>query len=181
MRQLFDMDKKNYNPDGKVFSRPSARAIVVKDQKVLLVYSKKYNYYKFPGGGIKKGESNEAALIREVAEETGYQVIPDLIEEFGYVARKQADSYDKDGIFLQENFYYLCEVEDTVRDIKLDDYEKEEGFTAVWEYPVKASQINRESMDKYEDPDMVMRESKVLELVDAKLIKSHDLRCQDRM
>lgn len=33
MRILFEMDKKDYVPDGSVFSRPSARAIIIKDEK----------------------------------------------------------------------------------------------------------------------------------------------------
>ena len=30
-----------------------------------MIHSLKYDYYKFPGGGIEDGESNEEALIRE--------------------------------------------------------------------------------------------------------------------
>lgn len=71
MRILFEMDKKDYVPNVSVFSRPSARAIIIKDRKIAMVYSKKYNYYKFPGGGIENGECMEDALIREVLEETG--------------------------------------------------------------------------------------------------------------
>lgn len=71
MRILFEMDKKDYIPNGSVFSRPSARAIIIIDGKIAMVYSKKYNYYKFPGGGIEDTESMKEALIREVLEETG--------------------------------------------------------------------------------------------------------------
>ena len=56
MRILFEMDKKDYVPNGRVFSRPSARAIIIKDGKIAMVYNKKYNYYKFPGGGIEADE-----------------------------------------------------------------------------------------------------------------------------
>jgi len=75
MRILFEIDKKDYIPNGSVFKRPSARAIIIKDRKIAMVYSKKYNYYKFPGGGIENGECMEDALIREVSEETGLCVI----------------------------------------------------------------------------------------------------------
>lgn len=33
--------------------------------------------YVLPGGGLQEGESLEAALCREVEEETGYKVLPD--------------------------------------------------------------------------------------------------------
>lgn len=45
MRILFEMDKKDYVSNGSVFSRPSARAIIIKDRKIAMVYSRKYNYY----------------------------------------------------------------------------------------------------------------------------------------
>ena len=89
MRLLFEMDAKDYDPDGKVFSRPSARGIIIRDGKIAMVHSLKYDYYKFPGGGIEKGESPEQTLQREVAEEAGLQVIPQSIREYGLVHRVQ--------------------------------------------------------------------------------------------
>ena len=53
MRELFRMDRQNYNPDGNVYRRPSARAIILKDGKVLLNHVAKYDCYEFPGGGIE--------------------------------------------------------------------------------------------------------------------------------
>lgn len=40
MRILFEMDKKDYVPNGSVFSRPSVRAIIIKNRKIAMVYSK---------------------------------------------------------------------------------------------------------------------------------------------
>ena len=39
MRLLFEMDAKDYDPDGKVFSRPSVRGIIIRDGKIAMVYS----------------------------------------------------------------------------------------------------------------------------------------------
>ena len=44
MRLLFEMDAKDYDPDGKVFSRPSARGIIIRDGKIAMVHSLKYDY-----------------------------------------------------------------------------------------------------------------------------------------
>ena len=85
MRELFQMDRQDYNPEGKVYERPSARAIILKDGKVLLNHIAKYDCYEFPGGGIEAGETPEQAMQREVAEETGRIVVPDSIREFGIV------------------------------------------------------------------------------------------------
>ena len=88
MKLLFEIDKKNYDNDGKAFIRPSARAIIIKDNKIYMVHSLLYDYYKFPGGGIEHDESNIDALIRETKEEAGLMVIKDSIKEYGYVHRK---------------------------------------------------------------------------------------------
>lgn len=172
MKELFDMDLKDYNPEGKVFSRPSARAIIFRNGKILLIYSKKYNYYKFPGGGIEKGEDPKEALIREVQEESGYRIIPQSVLEYGKVLRRQKDSYDENGIFEQENFYFFCEIFDEKADRNLDDYETEEGFTPVWVEPIIASRHNQyEYHAAGADLIMIKRDAKVMDMADLEIRK----------
>ena len=64
MRLLFEIDTKDYDPNGKPFVRPSVRGIIIRDGKVAMVHSLKYDYYKFPGGGMEDGEGLEEALLR---------------------------------------------------------------------------------------------------------------------
>lgn len=183
MRTLFDIDLKNYKNTDKIFSRPSVRGIAIKDGKILVVYSKKYDYYKFPGGGPNEGESHIEALIREVREESGYSVIPSSIVEFGQVTRKQASEVEPDTVFHQENYYYLCEVEETPGETNLDDYEAEEGFTAMWVTPLEAIRCNRYTEPNVPGKSMVMikREKRVFEMVRFHILdmihhqKEHDL------
>lgn len=68
MRLLFNLDTKDYTCTDRVLSRPSVRAIVIKDGRVAMVHSLKYDYYKFPGGGMEPGETQEEALARETLE-----------------------------------------------------------------------------------------------------------------
>lgn len=172
MRELFKMDMQDYDPNGRVISRPSVRAIISRDDKVLLVYSKKYNYYKFPGGGIEANERCEDALVREVLEETGYRIIPDSIEEYGKVLRRQKDSYDESAIFEQENYYYFCEIEDTQTETHLDAYEEEEGFTPVWVEAIVASRHNSyEYHAEGVDRIMIKRDAKVMDMADLMIRK----------
>lgn len=89
MRLLFEIDTKDYDPNGKAFVRSSVRGIIIRDGKVAMVHSLKYDYYKFPGGGMEDGESLEESLLREVAEESGLQVILPSIREYGLVHRVQ--------------------------------------------------------------------------------------------
>lgn len=177
MRDLFSMDKQDYNPEGRVFRRPSIRGIAFRDDKVLLVYSKKYNYYKFPGGGSNGDESHAQTLVREVLEESGYRVIPESIEEYGRVLRRRKDDYDPECIFEQENFYYFCDVSDQAAAQKLDDYEAEEGFTPVWIEAIVASRHNRYApREKGADEEMLYREAKVLDMADLEIRKRSRLR-----
>ena len=128
MRRLFEIDLKDYKETDAVFKRPSARAIILKGDKIALVYSRNEKYYKFPGGGIHDGEDKREALIREVMEETGLVVIPESIREYGSVLRRQKSDRSEDVIFEQENYYYFCDVEDKAVCQELDDYEDEAGF-----------------------------------------------------
>ena len=112
MRRLFEVDLKDYEGCTKVFRRPSARAIIFKDDKIALVYATNEKYYKFPGGGIHDDEDKKKALIREVKEEVGLVVIPESITEYGSVLRRQKSDRDEDTVFEQENYYYFCKVED---------------------------------------------------------------------
>ena len=89
MRLLFEIDTKDYDLNGTTVIRPSVRGIIIKDNKLAMIHSMKYDYYKFPGGGIENGENHLDALVCEVAEESGLQVIPDTVREYGMVHRIQ--------------------------------------------------------------------------------------------
>ena len=169
MNQLFEIDLKDYEEDFCVFRRPSARAIIIKDSKIALVYSQKENYYKFPGGGIHEGEDKITALIREVQEEVGLIVKPNTISEFGSVMRRQKSNVSSNTIFEQENFYYFCECEDSLVEQNLDDYELEAEF--VLKYVDIDEAIRTNAMYKSQDyfnEIMIKREKKVLELIFSK-------------
>ena len=93
MRELFVMDLKNYDPNGTVGKRPSVRGIIIRDGRIAMMHSCRYDYYKLPGGGIEPGESLEETLVREVQEESGLVVKKDTIEEFGYVKRMEKEKW----------------------------------------------------------------------------------------
>ena len=114
MKLLFEIDKNNYDNDGKAFVRPSAKAIIIKDNKIYMVHSLVYDYYNFPGGGIEKDESSIDAVIRETKEEAGLIIIKDSMKEYGYVHRKHKSIDPNYEIFDQYNYYYLCDVENNI-------------------------------------------------------------------
>ena len=170
MEQLFEIDLHDYEVGDSVFSRPSARGIIFDDcGRIALVYSQKEKYYKFPGGGIHQDEDKKEALIREVKEETGLIVIPDSIEEFGSVLRRQKSNISPNTIFEQENFYYLCKVEKEIAKQNLDDYEAEAGF--ILKFVCLDEAIDTNSKYKTEDyfnEIMIKRETRLLQLIKEK-------------
>ncbi len=169
MKHLFTIDKKNYPPQGTVGRRPSVRGIIQRNGKLAMIHSLKYDYYKFPGGGMEEGESLEDTLIREVREESGLNILPHTIREFGCVRRIERGL--REDIFLQENFYFFCEAEDTPAAQLLDDYEAEERFTLEFVSPAQAIRTNENALahlppEKTHYPCMLEREIRVLQMIE---------------
>lgn len=162
---MFEIDTKDYDLNGVAFIRHSARCIHIKSGLVAMIHSVKYDYYKFPGGGIENGESKENAMIREAKEEAGLVVIPESVTEYGYVHRIQKSNYDDADYFLQDNYYYLCDVKEDICSQDLDDYEAEEKFTLEYVDPDKAIFVNRNVDHGPKDRMMLEREARVLELL----------------
>ena len=168
MRLLFTMDKKDYDDTMPRFVRPSVRGIILADGKVAMVHSLKFDYYKFPGGGIDSREDHIQTLIREVREETGLRVLPETVRPYGRVYRAQRG--DRGDVLIQDNFYYFC---DAARDggaVDLDDYEQEENFTLEFVTPDQAMRTNRLAMECQLAADpvyaaMAQREMLVLQLL----------------
>lgn len=173
MEQLFEIDLHDYNENDAEFLRPSARGIIFVNGKIALVYSNKEQYYKFPGGGIHNDEDKKKALIREVQEEVGLVVIPDSICEFGSVLRRQKSDFTPDTIFVQENFYYFCDVENEIVSQNLDDYEKEAEFILKLVDIDEAIKTNENyKSDNMFDDLMIKRECRVLKLIKEKLYET---------
>ncbi len=164
MRLLYLMDAHNYPDDEPVRVRPSVRGIIIREEKIALVHSLLYDYYKFPGGGLEQNETVEEALIREVREETGLQVELESIRPFGRVRRLDAFDSMK---FVQDSDYYLCDADPEPVSQSLDEYENRERFTLEWVTWRDAVHVNRSRSHGPKSPVMIERENRVLELLHA--------------
>ena len=165
MRLLFELDRKDYGHCTRTYVRNSARSIIIFSGQVAMVHSLKYDYYKFPGGGIRDGENPVDAMIRETLEEAGLKVLPETVQEYGLVHRIQKSTVDENECFIQDNYYYLCKAADTVESQNLDDYEAEERFTLEYIDPKTAIETNRRADHGPKDPVMLEREARVLEML----------------
>lgn len=167
MKILFKIDAKDYEIKDPKNYRPAARAIIIVGNKIAMIHSLKYNYFKFPGGGIETNEKKTDALIRETKEESGLSIIKSSIKEFGFVKTLQKDKYNKE-VFVQYNYYYLVEVEKEISKQKLDDYEEEESFTLEFIDPIYAIETNGKELNPNVDKVMIERETNILKLLKKK-------------
>ena len=102
----------------KITTRQAVRAIIIKDNKILMVHTNKGDY-KFPGGGIKRMETHEQALRREVTEETGY-IVKHMKAQAGIITQRNPNQFDSNGIFQMNSYYYFCDVQNNVTEQHLD-------------------------------------------------------------
>lgn len=111
--------------------RPSAYAVIIKDNSVLLLPA--FGGYALPGGGLELGESIEAGLLREVREETGITVrVSELLgveSNFFVLPGTSKKGNDIQSILL----YYKCAyVSGDLTTEFFDENEQEYGGLAEW-------------------------------------------------
>ena len=100
--------RKRTFPKDSLVLRPAVYAIIVYDDKVLLMKVRHNDKYHLPGGGINVGERVEEALKREIREETGIKV---KVERFARL-EELFFYYDPSGTAYHGlHFYYVCRPE----------------------------------------------------------------------
>jgi ADP-ribose pyrophosphatase YjhB (NUDIX family) len=166
--ELYRDDKNLLNfKNSKIIDRNAVRAIIIKENKILLVLLEKTNEYKFPGGGVEKNETFEDALRREVLEETGCNVIK-IIEKAGIMTEYSFAKEGNDKIFKMVSEYYIVNIDDKQFEQKLDNYEKELLFKPCWTKIEEAYNVNKKIIeDKRSSTPWIKRETRVLEILKA--------------
>ena len=103
-------------------TRTACRAIIIKDNKILLSYETNTEQWMLPGGGLEEEETEEQCVIREVAEETG-----SVIKPSGCML--EIDEYYEDWKWV--NRYFLGEVVGDT-EVQLTKREQEVGMEPRW-------------------------------------------------
>ena len=173
MRLLFTIDAQDYPPDAPRVVRPSVWGIILRGDKIALVHSLEYDFYKFPGGGIEPGEDHLQTLLREVAEESGLIVRPESVREYGWVRRvERGHAKGVEDVFEQDNYYYLCDTEGEPGAQALTASEQRLRLALEFADPRTAVAANRAALhnprvkrDEAGHPNMLEREARVLELL----------------
>ena len=103
-------------------TRAGSRAVVVRDETILLSHETQSGWWLVPGGGIEEGETPEACCVREAEEETGNLVLP--LQEFTTVF----EYYEE---YRYITHYFICEVTGSGR-IHLTEAETRRGAEPEW-------------------------------------------------
>jgi 8-oxo-dGTP pyrophosphatase MutT (NUDIX family) len=157
--KLFGIEK--LEVDVKINSRNAVRAVIVRDGKILLIHSNR-GYYKFPGGGVEGNETDSEALLREIAEETGY-INCVVKDKLGVVIQRHVDEFDPNAYFQMTSVYYRCELLNDEQGLQqLDGYELDEEFTPKWVVIEEAIRENEEMILQFEQSGWIQRENYVL-------------------
>jgi 8-oxo-dGTP pyrophosphatase MutT (NUDIX family) len=156
--------------DQSSFLRLAARGIVLKGEKILMLYTQRYDDYTLPGGGIDDGENQVEGLIRELTEETGAQNIRN-VEAFGmYEEFRPWYKADFD-IVQMKSYCYTCDIDDELGETSLEYYEVKNGMKAVWINVHDAIKHNLDTIENSDKKGMsIERETFLLSLIRDELL-----------
>jgi len=95
--------------------RVAAKAVIIKDGKLLVLKNYKEKvYYTLPGGGQNHKEDLRQALKRECREEIGADVeVKDLLFVSEYIASRHQDTIHEEG-FQQTDMFFKCNLMEAV-------------------------------------------------------------------
>lgn len=153
-----------------ILNRNAARAIVLKGENILMLYTPRYHDYTLPGGGIDEGEDIIEGLVRELKEETGAKDITN-IQPFGRY-EEYRPWYKNDFDTMHMNSYcFTCSVHDVLGETQLEDYEVHNGMRPVWLNIHEAIKHNEDTMKNSDKKGLsIERETFLLKLIVDELI-----------
>ncbi|OUR96895.1 DNA mismatch repair protein MutT [Halobacteriovorax marinus] len=148
-----------------IFQRKATRAIALRGEMILMLYTERYHDYSLPGGGLDEGEDLISGMIRELQEETGAKNIQD-VREFG-IYEEYRPWYKPDfDIQHMVSYCFTCTVDEELGDTDFEHYELSNGMKPVWINIHDAIEHNEETITSSEKKGMsIERETYLLHLI----------------
>lgn len=149
-----------------IHKRTTARGIIMNGDEILMIYTKRYNDYSFPGGGVDPDEAIEDCLLRELSEETGAQNVK-IISAFGRVEELRPIHYPEYDAMHQTSYFYTCTADQKLGKANPEAYELQNGSEPVWVKLEKAIEHNKKVIEQNDSSIgfSIHRETMVLEKI----------------
>lgn len=157
----------------KLLVRHAARAIVLKGDKILLLYTQRYDDYSLPGGGIDEGEGEIEGLVRELREETGAKGVCNVRDFARYDEYRPWHKPDADIIHMISHCY-VCDIDDELGETAYETYEVSNGMKPLW-VNVHQAIIHNEAVITNSDKKglSIERETYLLKLIAEELMTNN--------
>lgn len=142
-------------------SRYAARGVLLDHgNQAAMMYMSRLDLYKLPGGGIEEGESREAAFLREIKEETGFDAA--ILHELGSIEEHKSRNR-----FMQMSYCYIARSQgENAAGTALSGKEMELGMETRWMPMAEAiDRMKRAAQDRqdYSTRFMILRDRMILE------------------
>lgn len=157
-------------------TRHTVRAVILNENKVLMLYSTLYNDYIFPGGGIKEFEDHNLALKRELLEELGANRV-EVIKPIGYTLEFRYGINGNNSTYKQFSYFYICKASNFTNPT-FDKREIKQGLKSVWvEIDEVISHNNKELKNRNPETDkgfitVIERENRLLKYIKENLLNA---------
>jgi len=138
-----------------VVDRQAVRAVARRGTELFLLRSR-HGDYKFPGGGVELGETDERALRRELLEECGIRDAR-IGEVLVRVTERRPAQTPGSVLVMTSDYVEVSFPDDAVGDVSLEEYERELDLSATWVDLETAHRANLAVLDSW-SPERVRDE-----------------------
>lgn len=157
--------------EGRVLRRQAARGIVLRDDRILLLFTERYNDFSLPGGGVDQNEDIQVALKRELEEETGARNV-EVRAHYGFIEEYRPHWKPDYDLMHMTSHFFVCDVAPELAAVRMENYEIANGMRPVWIGVEKAMNHNRQVMLRQEKTmgQSIQRETFMLEKIASELV-----------
>ena len=114
-----------------MFERQAVRAVIMRGSEILLLYTRRYDDFSFPGGGLAPGEDPVKGLRRELLEETGAANVS-MERYIGHVDEHRPPLKGGYDVLFMRSHFYLCSVTGELGAAAPEAYEVANGMVPRW-------------------------------------------------
>ena len=157
--------------EGRTLRRHAARGIVLREEKILLLFTERYNDFSLPGGGIDEGEEITVALKRELEEETGAQEVQ-IKQHYGFIEEYRPHWKPEYDLMHMTSHFFVCDVAAELAGARMESHEIANGMRPLWIPVSEAISHNHQVMSRREKTmgQSIQRETFMLEKISRELV-----------